>query len=150
MKLICLHGAGAQAAGIIIDIHQITKSKEIRIPQGDTNWSCSTINAILKVENQTTIPLPSATPTLRRSSQTNSNVTGRGGRREDEMVPIVSETAITSLAFKESMCIIAPPFIVKVFFNGVPNNPLELILAVKAAAIEFNSTPSSLQGIQKC
>jgi hypothetical protein len=61
------------------------------------------------------------------------------------MVPIVSETVIMSSLFEESMCIIPPAFIVKVIFGGVPNNPLELILTVKAAAIQFNNTHLSLQ-----
>ncbi len=42
------------------------------------------------------------------------------------------------------MCFIPPPFIVKQIFDGVPNDPLELILAVKAAAIDFNNTHTSV------
>jgi hypothetical protein len=40
------------------------------------------------------------------------------------------------------------PFIVEQIFDGVPNNPLELILAVKAAAIDFNNTHTSVGGFK--
>ena len=46
------------------------------------------------------------------------------------------------------MCFIPPPFIVKLIFDGVPNDPLELILAAKAAAIDFNNTHSSVVGFE--
>ncbi len=46
------------------------------------------------------------------------------------------------------MCFIPLPFIVKQIFDGVPNNPLELILAVNAAAIDFNNTHTSVGGFE--
>ncbi len=46
------------------------------------------------------------------------------------------------------MCFVPPPFIVKQFYDGVPNDPLEIILAVKAAAINFNNTHSSVAGFK--
>jgi hypothetical protein len=46
------------------------------------------------------------------------------------------------------MCFVSPPFIVKQIFDGVPNNPLELIHAVKAAAIDFNNTHTSVGGFE--
>jgi hypothetical protein len=46
------------------------------------------------------------------------------------------------------MCFVPLPFIVKQIFDGVPNNPLELILAVKAAAIDFNNTHTSVGGFK--
>ncbi len=36
----------------------------------------------------------------------------------------------------------------KEFFGGVPNDPLELILTVKQAAIDFNKTHSATTGIE--
>ncbi len=36
----------------------------------------------------------------------------------------------------------------KQIFDGVSNNPLELILAVKAAAIDFNNTHTSVGGFK--
>jgi hypothetical protein len=38
--------------------------------------------------------------------------------------------------------------LLKQTFDGVPNNPLELILAVKAAAIDFNNTHTSVGGFK--
>ncbi len=46
------------------------------------------------------------------------------------------------------MCFVPLPFIVKQIFDGVPNNLLELILAVKAAAIDFNNTHTSVGGFK--
>jgi len=52
------------------------------------------------------------------------------------------------LTYKETMCFIPPPFIVKQIFWGIPNDPLELILATKAAAIDFNNSHSSIEGFE--
>jgi hypothetical protein len=46
------------------------------------------------------------------------------------------------------MCFVPPPFIVKQFYDGVPNDQLELILAVKAAALSFNNTHTSVVGFE--
>ena len=56
--------------------------------------------------------------------------------------------SIATLTYSKTMCFVPPPFTVKQLFNGVPNDPLELILAVKAAAIDFNNTHSLVAGFK--
>jgi hypothetical protein len=52
------------------------------------------------------------------------------------------------LTFKESTYFIPAPFIRNEFFGGVPSDPLELILAVKQAAIDFHYTHSATAGFE--
>ncbi len=66
---------------------------------------------------------------------------GAGG----ETTPTVP---IATLTFKESTCFILAPFIMKEYFRGVPKDPLELILTVKQAAIDFNNTHSATAGFE--
>jgi hypothetical protein len=68
-------------------------------------------------------------------------VGGPGG----ETTPTVP---IATLTFQESIFFIPAPFITKEFFGGVPNDPLELILTVKQAAIDFNNTHSATAGFE--
>jgi hypothetical protein len=44
------------------------------------------------------------------------------------------------------MCFVPLPFILKQLFDDVPSNPLELILVVKQASIDFNNSHSSVKG----
>jgi hypothetical protein len=142
MQLICLFGSGARAIGIVIDSDQITKSKEIKIPTADAIWECSTVNELENVENNNPAPTPAAT--VRRSNR-------RGGENApaaDTTTPTNNIYINDTLTYTETMCFIPPPFIVKQIFGGVPNDPLELILAAKAAAIDFNNTHSSTVGFE--
>jgi hypothetical protein len=52
--------------------------------------------------------------------------------------------SIATLTYSKTMCFVPPLFITKQLFNGVPNDPLGLLLAVKAAAINFSNTHSSV------
>jgi len=134
MHLICLIGSSARAVGIVVDSDQITKPKEITIPIADAIWGCSTINELEHVEVSS-----APASTVRRSNC-------RGTATTTEVpTPTVS---VETLTYKETMCFIPPPFIVKQIFWGIPNDPLELILATKAAAIDFNNTHSSTVGFE--
>ena len=140
MQLICLFGSGARAIGIVVNSDKITKSKEINIPNAETIWGCSTINELENVKNN--VPAPAAT--VRRSNR-------RGGRNApaaDTTTPTNNINIDNTLTYTETMCFIPPLFIVKQIFGGVPNDPLELILAAKAAAIDFNNTHSSTVGFE--
>ena len=94
------------------------------------------------MENRNTISTPAAT--VRRSGQRGANTTANGGESNKNSSP----TPVATLMHNETMCFIPPPFIVKLHFDGIPNNPLELILAAKAAAINFNNTHSSVVGFE--
>ena len=130
MQLICLIGSSARAVGIVVNSDEITKSKEITIPTAEAIWGCNTINELENVESISTV---------RRSN--------RRGTATAEENPTPT-TTVTTMTYKESMCFIPPPFIVKQIFGGIPNDPLELILATKAAAIDFNNSHSSTTGFE--
>jgi hypothetical protein len=89
-------------------------------------------------------PFMTPATTLCRSGRGRINTNGTG----EEEVKTVTQVPFALLTYSETMCFIPPPFIVKQIFNGVPNNPLELILAVKAAAIDFNNTHTSVGGFK--
>ncbi len=60
----------------------------------------------------------------------------------------VTQVPFATLTYSKSMCFVPLPFIVKQIFDGVQNDPLELILAVKVAAIDFNNTHTSVGGFK--
>jgi hypothetical protein len=132
-----------KANGIVVDTNQITKSKEVTLPTANILWKYSTINQLQNVENRIT-PSTALTPsaTLSRSNQRNAN------RTEGEEVKNATPVPIATLTYSKTMCFIPLPFIVKQFYDGVPNDPLELILAVKAAALDFNNTHTSVAGFK--
>jgi hypothetical protein len=142
MQLICLFGSGARAIGIVINSDQITKSKKIKIPTADAIWECSTVNELENVENNNPAPTPAAT--VRRSNRRGEGNTPAA----DTTTPTNNIYINDTLTYTEMMCFIPPPFIVKQIFGVVPNDPLELILAEKAAAIDFNNTHSSTVGFE--
>jgi hypothetical protein len=84
------------------------------------------------------------TATLRRSGRGRTNANGMG----EEEVETVTQVSFATLTYSDTMCFVPPPFIVKQIFDGVSNNPLELILAVKAVAIDFNNTHTSVGGFE--
>ena len=140
MQLICFFGSGARAIRIVVNSDKITKSKEINILHAETVWGCSTINELENVENN--VPAPAAT--VRISNH-------RGGRNApavDTTTPTNNIDIEDTLTYTETMYFIPPPFIMKQIFGGIPNDPLELILAAKAAAIGFNNTHSSTVGFE--
>jgi hypothetical protein len=63
-------------------------------------------------------------------------------------VETVTQVPFATLTYSKSMCFVPLPFIVKQIFDGVQNDPLELILAVKVAAIDFNNTHTSVGGFK--
>ncbi len=66
----------------------------------------------------------------------------------EEEVKTVIQVHFATLTYSKTMCFVPPPFIAKQIFDGVPNNQLKLILAVKAAAIDFNNTHTSVGGFE--
>jgi hypothetical protein len=110
----------------VLDSDKITESKEITLPTAEVLWECSTINELENVKNQPPVMTPATT--LCRSGQGRTNANGTG----EEEVETVTRVPFATLTYSERVCFVPPPFIVKQIFDGVPNNPLELILAVKA------------------
>jgi hypothetical protein len=126
----------------VVDSDKITESKEITLPTANVLWECSTINELENVENRPPVTTPAAT--LCRSGQGRTNANGTG----EEEVETVTQVPFVTLTYSKTMCFVPPPFIVRQIFDGVPNDPLELILAVKVAAIDFNNTHTSVGGFK--
>ena len=141
MQLSCLVGSGPRAIGIVVDSDKITKSKKIKVPTAEAIWGYSTINELENVENCNPISTPAAT--IHRSDCRGGNATAENTTATTNNIYIDD-----TLTYTETMCFIPPPFIVKQIFTGIPNNPIELILVTKAAAIDFNNTHSSAVGLK--
>jgi hypothetical protein len=82
---------------------------------------------------------PSAT--IQQSNQRRSNP-----KTEGEKTRNTTHIAIEMVTYNKTMCFVPPPFILKHFFDGIPSNPLESILVVKQASINFNNSHSSVKG----
>jgi hypothetical protein len=137
LKIGCLIGSGVQSNPIIDNLNQITKAKESTVPSMNAIWECTTIKELQNLENLVIAPTATAT----------TKVTCTGGQRqtaasraEGEITPL---NPIETITFSKAMCFIPAPFIVEDFFQGVPNDPLELNLSIKQAAIDFNNKHST-------
>jgi hypothetical protein len=94
------------------------------------------------LENPVTVPTATATMMATCTGgqrQTTASGTGR------EITPL---NPIETITFSKAMCFIPVPFIMKEITEGVSNDPIELILAVKQATIDFNNTHSTHVGFK--
>ncbi len=145
LKVGCLFGNGAKATAIVVNTDQITASKEITIPSGDAIHECNTIKELKNIKNPQIQPTPAAAPTARvtcRSTQVNGGEETPTERTESAP----GARAVKMTTYQEVACIIPAPFIMnQIFRGGGDTDPLELILAVKAAAMDFNNLHSTMQ-----
>jgi hypothetical protein len=142
VKMGCLTGLGARALPIIIDPERLIKTNDVIIPTDDLIWACNTIEELKNLGNATTGTAAPAAPTM-TPPYTRTRVGMRAGSSEGAPPSVVNPPTppqATTQTLKETMGILPIPFLGAAIINSSSNEPIELILSIKNAAVVYNNS----------
>ncbi len=142
VKMGWLTGLGARALPIIVNPERLIKTNDITIPTDDLIWACNTIKELKNLGNATTGMAAPAAPTA-TPPYTRTRAGMRAGSSEGAPSPIVNPPTPPQAAtqtLKEMMGILPIPFLGVAVIDSSSNDPIELILCIKNAAVVYNNS----------
>ena len=137
MTVVGLIGHGARAFPIIIDSEKAVTSKEVLVPFDARIWVCKDATELRALDNNISKTPPPAASGARTRSQ-------RGASSEETTPPPLPEAAGTAAAATGTLKYMAPlvfiplPFLGITAFKCISDDPINLIKAIKSAAMNFN------------
>jgi hypothetical protein len=142
IKMGCLTGFGARALPIIINPERLIKTNDVTIPTDNLIWACNTIKELKNLGNAMTGTAAPAAPTV-TPPYTRTRARTRAGSSEGAPPPIVNPPTppqARTQTLKETMGILPIPFLGAAVIDSLSNNPIELILCIKNAAVVYNNS----------
>jgi hypothetical protein len=142
VKMGCLTGLGARALPIIVNPERLIKTNDVTIPTDNLIWACNTIKELKNLENAMTGMAAPAAPTM-TPPYTRTRVGTRAGCSEGAPPPIVNPPTPPQAAtqtLKKMMRMFPIPFLGAAVIDSLSNNPIELILCIKNAAVVYKNS----------
>ncbi len=146
MMVGALIGHGARALLVAIGVDLATSSKQVTIPLADSIWTCMNVEGLNSLSNKTGTT-PTAPPTqegVRRSIR----ISTAGNLPTPASNAVQEEAGTPTQTYNESSVKIPIPCLAIMAFGSNLIKPLDLIIAVKTDANDFNDAHKDAENIE--
>ena len=146
MMVGALIGHGACTFLVAIGVDLATSSKQVTIPSADSIWTCMNVKELKSLSNKTrtTLTPPPTQEGVRRSIR----ISMAGNMPTPASTTVQEEAGTPAQTYNKSSVKIPTPCLSIMAFGSNSIKPLDLIIAVKTNAIDFNDAHKDAENIE--